>query len=97
MSEIQKLVSPPHVMEKHIFFISIIIIIIIYFCCLYRLSMDSEMLCCSIWYEWVLHPVSHKICKNNAITLTVSKVPGVNVLVKTEFKKTNKTKKGQPI
>lgn len=45
------------------------------------------MLSCSIWYEWVLHPASHKICKNNAITLTVYKVPEVNVLVKRKYKK----------
>lgn len=69
----------------------------IYSCCLYNLSMDSEMLCCSIWYEWVLHPASHKICKNNAITLTVYKVPGVNVLVTNVSLKNTHKKKDQPI
>lgn len=28
------------------------------------------------------NPASHKICKNNAITMTVYKVPEVNILVK---------------
>lgn len=37
---------------------------------------------------------SHKICKNNAITLTVYKVPRVNVLVKSEFLKKKEKKKG---
>lgn len=31
-------------------------------------------------------PASHKICKNNAITMTVYKVPEVNVLVKVKKK-----------
>lgn len=44
--------------------------------------MNYEVLCCSIWYEWVYNPTSHKICKNNAITMTVYKVPEVNILVK---------------
>lgn len=35
----------------------------IYSCRLYNLSMDSEMLCCSIWYEWVLHPASTRYAK----------------------------------
>lgn len=33
------------------------------------------------------NPASHKICKNNAITMTVYKVPEVNILVKVEKKK----------
>lgn len=32
-------------------------------------------------------PATHKICKNNAITMTVYKVPEVNMLVKVEKKK----------
>lgn len=36
------------------------------------------------------NPASHKICKNNAITMTVYKVPGVNILVKVQ--KRNKKK-----
>lgn len=31
-------------------------------------------------------PATHKICKNNAITMTVYKVPEVNMLVKMEKK-----------
>lgn len=31
-------------------------------------------------------PATHKICKNNAITMTVYKVPEVNMLVKVEKK-----------
>lgn len=44
--------------------------------------MNYEVSCCSIWYEWVYNPTSHTICKNNAITMTVYKVPEVNILVK---------------
>lgn len=31
------------------------------------------------------NPASHKICKNNAITKTVYKVPEVNILVEVMF------------
>ena len=33
------------------------------------------------------NPATHKICKNNAIIMTVDKVPEVNILVKVNKKK----------
>lgn len=41
------------------------------------------MTCCVAVYGMSgCNPASHKICKNNAITMTVYKVPEVNILVK---------------
>lgn len=46
------------------------------------------MRCCVAVYGMSgCNPASHKICKNNAITMTVYKVPGVNILVKVGKKK----------
>lgn len=48
------------------------------------------MRCCVAVYGMSgCNPASHKICKNNAITMTVYKVPEVNILVKVKKKKIN--------
>lgn len=74
--EIQRPVVPPCGVEQRFSFYV-------------QVSMNYEVLCCSIgWGVWSgCNPASHKICKNNAITMTVYKVPQVNILVKVRKKK----------
>lgn len=59
---------------------------------LYRLAWILRC-CVAVFGMSGCDPASHKICKNNAITMTVYKVPEVHILVKVSFKR----KKNHPV
>lgn len=56
-----------------------------FFNVLYRLAWTMRC-CVAVYGVSGCNPASHKICKNNAITMTVYKVPAVNILVKVKKK-----------
>lgn len=74
--EIQRPVVPPCGVEQHCSF---------FFNVLYRLAWTMRC-CVAVYGVSGCNPASHKICKNNAITMTVYKVPAVNILVKVKKK-----------
>lgn len=60
-------------------------IAVFFFNVLYRLAWTMRC-CVAVYGVSGCNPASHKICKNNAITMTVYKVPAVNILVKVKKK-----------